>query len=258
MVSLKDIPLLDFLYTKLKKKHRLQNQTYVYSSASFLIIFLCRLNKSAFVKYPQQCLRMFYMLSLYPLHLWYPEWLFIFTQFLVWIHDTQLISPGPKQGLALPKTPGTYLPGSLPTSKTLSLPGQVPFLAYYILPYTFSVFSPLSSPVLTFSLQTISWKMRLNKHDARDEDDVDPVVFSRAQDIGSVSSMLRERRPQGEQVSLTGDSRDPPLSPCSFPELEEEEEEEAADLPPAHPSSHCKADQRPRANSWVIWAIGPL
>lgn len=53
------------------------------------------------------------------------------------------VSPGPKQGLALPKTPGTYLPESLPTSKTLSPPGQVPFLAYYILPYTFSVFSPL-------------------------------------------------------------------------------------------------------------------
>lgn len=125
----------------------------------------------------------------------------------------------------MPKTPGTYLPESLPTSKTLSLPGQVPFLAYYILPYTFSVFPPLSSPMLTFSLQTISWKMRSNKHDARDEDDVDPVVFSRVQDIGSVSSMPRERKPRGEQVSLTGDSRHPPLSPCSFPELEEDEEE---------------------------------
>lgn len=72
----------------------------------------------------------------------------------------------PQTRLGFAKTPGTYLPESLPTSKTLSLPRQVPFLAYYILPYTFSVFSPLSSPVLTFSLQTTSWKIRSDKHDA--------------------------------------------------------------------------------------------
>ena len=141
------------------------------------------------------------------------------------------VSPGPKQGLALPKTPGTCLPESLPTSKTLSPPGQVPFLAYYILPSTFSVVSPLSSPVLTFSLQNISWKMRSNEHGAWDEDDVDPVVFSRVRDIESVSCMLRERKPWGEQVSLTGDSRHLALSP-QFPELEEEEQQTSHLLTP--------------------------
>lgn len=72
----------------------------------------------------------------------HPGWLF-FAQLLVWIHDSA-VSPGPTQGLALPKPPGTYLPESLLTSKTPSPPGQVPFLAYYIVSCTFSVFSPLS------------------------------------------------------------------------------------------------------------------
>ena len=72
------------------------------------------------------------------------------------------------------------------------------------------------------------------------------MVFSRVQDIGSVSFMLRERKPCGEQVSLTGDSHHLPLCPRSFPELEEEEPQETSHLltpPPTAKPSETKGKQ---------------
>ena len=56
-------------------------------------------------------------------------------------------SPGPTEGSALPKPPGTFLPKILLASKAPSLPGHVPFLAYNILCCVFSVFPGLSLSV---------------------------------------------------------------------------------------------------------------
>ena len=123
----------------------------------------------------------------------------------------------PQTRLGLAKTPGTCLPESLPTSKTLSPPGQVPFVAHYILPYTFFVFSPLSvkscadlqppSHQLENEVEwtrRVSWGWRWSSG------------FLQSSGHWSVSCMLRERKPWGGQVSLSGDSRHHALSPQSF------------------------------------------
>lgn len=165
------------------------------------------------------------------------------------------VSPGPKQGLALPKTPGTYLPESLPTSKTLSPPGQVPFLAYYILPYTFSVFSPLSvescadlQPPNHQLKNEVEWTWRMRWGWRWSSGFLQSSGHWKCLLYAQGKKALR--RASVSYWWLT--------SPCTLPAVSWTGGGGAADLPPAHPSSHCKADQRPRANSWVIWATGPF
>ena len=151
------------------------------------------------------------------------------------------VSPGPKQGLALPKTPGTYLPESLPTStsKTLSPPGQVPFLAYYILPFTFFVFSPLCRVLCWPSASKLSagkWG-RINM--AREMRMTLIQWFS--PEFRTLKCLLYAqgkkalRRASVSYWWLTPPSIVSPQLPWTGGGGA------AADLPPAHPSSHCKA-----------------